>query len=159
MKRLELTQGQFAIVDDDDYEKLSNYHWYCNYIEGRPYANRVIYSPHRTTISMHRAITAAKQSEYVDHINRNTLDNRKKNLRICTNQQNSYNCVGRRKSERNPYKGVTRTPNGNYEARIYHNGRTIHLGTFKSPEEAARKRDSAALELQGEFAYLNNVVY
>jgi hypothetical protein len=94
----------------------------------------------------------------VDHKNRDTLDNRRENLRVCTRQQNLRN---RRGWSSTGYKGVryrkARTGKGRecYEAWIGVDGRHVYLGRGRTPEEAARLYDHAARERFGEFAYLN----
>jgi len=91
----------------------------------------------------------------IDHINGNGLDDRRANMRTCTNQQNMRN-LRKRRSGSSIYKGVyydkrRRT----WYARICHNGKNIHLGTFATEIEAARAYDRAARRLFGEFARLN----
>ncbi|MBN2130267.1 MAG: HNH endonuclease, partial [Sedimentisphaerales bacterium] len=104
---------------------------------------------------MHREIMQPPPGMMVDHIDGNSLDNRRRNMRNCTNQQNMQNLA---KSPRasGRFKGVyydkrRRT----WYARICHNGKSIHLGTFGTEIEAARAYDKAAMELFGEFACLN----
>ena len=92
--------------------------------------------------------------EQVDHINGNTLDNRKSNLRIASLKQNTRNLTTKRKSK-SGFRGVFRAPK-NYVSRpwkagIKHNNKNIHLGYFSTPEEAAKAFDKAAKELFGEF--------
>lgn len=89
-----------------------------------------------------------------DHINRNGLDNRKENLRLCTIKQNSYNA---KLSKRNSsgYKGVSKTWNGKWRARIRVNDIEKHLGVFFTSKEAAQVYDNAAQKYYGEFANLN----
>ena len=92
---------------------------------------------------------------HVDHINGNPLDNRKSNLRICTNAENQRN-RGVNKNNTSGYKGVCwAKQNKKWKARIKHNGKLIHLGYYKDKEEAARAYDKKAKELHGEYAYLN----
>ncbi len=97
-----LTQGYFAIVDADDYERLSQYKWHVKVSSYGCYAYR---TENRKRIAMHREILNAPPGMHCDHINHNGLDNRKANLRLCTPQQNSFNqkprsnCTSR-------YKGV-----------------------------------------------------
>ena len=89
----------------------------------------------------------------VDHINRNTLDNRRENLRACTRNESNQNRKGGGKAS--PYKGVHRSSVNRWGAVIRANGRNTWLGTFVNEEDAARAYDRAALEAYGEFAYLN----
>ena len=101
---------------------------------------------------MHREIMHAPDGMVVDHKNRNGIDNRPDNLRVCTPAQNEYNKAPRGKRSR--FKGVY--PDGDkWYAVIKHKGETYYLGTFDDEIAAAKARDRKAYELEGEFAYLN----
>jgi hypothetical protein len=90
----------------------------------------------------------------VDHINGDPLDNRKSNLRLATQADNSRNSVQR--GSNSGFKGVSYVAKrGLYFASIKHNGRTIGLGRHRTAEDAARAYDAAARRLQGQFARLN----
>lgn len=108
-------------------------------------------------VFMHRFIMMAPEGLEVDHINGNRLDNRECNLRIVTPSKNQYN----RRMQRNNktgYKGVSfDRSRGKFMASISANGKQINLGRFKTAEEAARAYNQAALELHGEYAFLNDV--
>ena len=150
MKTINLTRGMVAIVDDQDYEWLSQFKWYYCPVG---YAARRQNGKH---IYMHRLIAGAKPGEYVDHINRNKLDNRRSNLRICTRQQNQHNQGPRRGTSR--YKGVSyRKDTGKYSAQIHFNGKKISLGSFATEDEAALAYNEAARKYHGEFAYQNKI--
>lgn len=102
---------------------------------------------------LHRYLMGAKKGEYVDHISGNTLDNRRRNLRKCTNQQNCAN--GKKpKSNTSGFKGVMRKRK-KWIARVKVNYRNISLGAYSSAEVAARIYDKAAIKYFGEFARLN----
>lgn len=149
-----LTQGQNAIVDVADYESLSQWNWFAHR-EGRNkqsfYARRTVDSD--TTIAMHRLIAGVKSGEETDHINGNTLDNRRRNLRRCTPVGNARNCRRNCRSTTG-YKGV-RILKGKWAATIRTGGQRVHLGTFSNKEDAAWAYDQAALRYHGEFAHLN----
>lgn len=158
MKEIELTHGYKTIVDDEDYEMLNQYHWCANIDKRRPEKCgskiRVIGSVEGKTYLMHRYLTGADKTDTeVDHINGNSLDNRRSNLRIVTRQQNTFNRPMRGDSG-NPYKGIKQFGNRWY-ARIKINGKTIHLGSHPSMEEAANAYNNAAKKYFGEFARLN----
>jgi hypothetical protein len=108
-----------------------------------------------------RVVTNAPEGAVVDHANHNTSDNRKRNLRVCTKEQNSQNV--RRARSVCPYRGVSEhqcSRRGGkmtrpWRAVIRANGRVHHLGEYATPEEAARAYDAAAMRLHGVFAILN----
>lgn len=100
MKLIELTQGQKAIVDDDDYGRLSKSKWYAEKKYNNFYARRGL-----DDVLMHRIILKLTDSKLkVDHINHNGLDNRKENLRVCTQRQNMCN-KKKEKDNKSGYKG------------------------------------------------------
>src|ERR1035437_8057727 len=97
MKRIPLTRGQFALIDDDDFNKFGGLKWFAslNKKTGSFYASRGV-GPRkkRRIVRLHREIMGSPEGLKVDHRNHNTLDNRKENLRICTNSQNMMNRKG-----------------------------------------------------------------
>jgi len=102
---------------------------------------------------MHREILLVDGSQEIDHINGNSLDNRKANLRVCTHRQNTQNS-GKREGCNSRFKGAYWNKNrGKWHARIGHRGKQIHLGYFES--EAAKAYDEKAKELFGVFAHPN----
>ena len=152
-KLIPLTQCKFAIVDADDYERLSLHKWYAHRSRNMIYAGR---QSDRCCISMHRVIMNAPKGMVCDHINHNGLDNRKCNLRVCTVKENSYN--------RSPLKGCTSKYKGvcwlkkkrKWMFQIRANQRSeYYSGVFSSEAEAALAYDLKADELFGRFAYLN----
>jgi hypothetical protein len=156
MKKIPLTKGAFALVDDDDYEYLSQYRWYLN-TEG--YAIREIWTGNkrRERVRMHREVMKTPKGVEVDHVNGNRLDNRKINLRHCTRSQNNRNSAVR--SDNNTgYKGVAlHRHSGLYHATINVDGRQISLKYHKTPEGAARAYNKAAVKHFGKFAKLNEI--
>lgn len=154
MKKIPLTQGKFALVDDEDYDFLMQWKWH---IVAKGYASRTERNSVNRAIRMHRAILDAREGQEVDHINGNRLDNRRANLRIATSSQNAMN---RKKIEGagSKYKGVCPArAAGKFIAQIKVNGKTIHLGTFASEKAAAKTYNIAAKKNFGEFARLNKV--
>lgn len=144
-KQIPLTQGQFAIVDDDDFEIVKNHKWCIHH--GYAVSSR--------GIRMHRLIMNCPDSKEVDHINRNRLDNRKENLRICTRTENCRN-RGENKDNTSGYKGVNfHKPLGKWRAKIVLNNKHIHLGYFDNPKDAARAYNDAAKK--NGFGFLNEI--
>jgi hypothetical protein len=146
-----LTQGLFAIVDVEDYERVSRYTWCASGMGNRVYAYR---HDNGKTLAMHRFLTNCPQGMVVDHIDGNGLNNRQNNLRVCTQQQNLYN--SRPKGKSSKYKGVCRDKRRKgWVVYVRYNRRNIFVGRFKDEIEAARAYDRKAYELFGEYAYLN----
>lgn len=149
MKNIELTgkygKNKYALVDDEDFEKINQYLWH---LSGKYAVKSYGVRPNRTKISMHRFIMNAEKGVMIDHINGNELDNRKCNLRLCTNSQNQMNAKKQSNSS-SEYKGVTK--NKPWRASI--GSKTI--GHFNTEIEAAEAYDSKAKELYGEFANIN----
>lgn len=153
MKQIQLTRGQVAIVDDEDFELVSQYQWRAIPDRSKPPKYR---AGTGSTLLMHRLIMRCTKDERLDHINRDSLDNRRDNLRLATPMQNSQNATPQRRSI---FKGVsTRTDRKlrkPYIARITHNKKPLFLGFYATAEEAARAYDAKALELFGQFACIN----
>lgn len=85
MKTIILTRGYAATIDDDDFDRVNIHSWCVSFTDGGPRAESRI---DKKLVRMHRLIVNATKGTYVDHKNHNTLDNRKENLRVCTNQEN-----------------------------------------------------------------------
>jgi len=152
MKIIKLTQGFKTLVDDEDYDKLLEYSWHVHRGRNTRYAVR---SSHNKTIRMHREILRVSPDERIDHINRNGLDNRRCNLRVCTRSQNHQNMLMPPHSSR--FKGVSWNKwTEKWESRIKANGKNIFLGRFDDEQEAARAYNEAALKYFGEFALVND---
>jgi hypothetical protein len=151
VRYIALTKGLCAIVDAEDYEEVSQYKWSAHINGANRYAVRCNKGKR---LAMHRFIMKPPKGMVVDHIDGNGLNNRRSNLRICTAQQNQCNRKPRGRTSR--FKGVRyRKEQGKYVAAIMSRGELIHIGCFDDEEEAAHARDRKAIELHGEFAYLN----
>ena len=147
---VELSQGEWALVDDTDIKRVSKYSWSITTKAGYAQAGRIKNNP----VLMHRFILDFPDGE-IDHINHNKLDNRRSNLRICSHEQNSYNTKLRSDSTTS-FKGVSFDKSRNrFCSFINQNSSRYFLGYFSTPEEAAEAYDEKAIELFGEFAYLN----
>lgn len=154
MKRIPLTHGKFALVDDGDYEWLSQYNWHYKTSKGMCKTETMI---NGKKISMHRLILGLSHGDGIltDHINHNGIDNQRNNIRPCTSRQNQQNRKPY-KNKSSKYKGVSwykQTKKWKPSIKSEHGYR--YLGYYKSEIEAARAYDEAAKELFGEFAYLN----
>lgn len=157
-KKIQLTQGKFALVDAEDFEKLSKYSW-C--FDGRNYAVRNKWDKKNKIgkiVYMHRELFGVDIGKYVDHINGNQLDNRKENLRIVTHAENIRNQKVNPKRGRSKYKGVYWNKEKNkWQAQITFNYKCKSLGRFFKEKDAAIAYNHAAKELFGEYANLNIV--
>ncbi len=156
MKRIPLTQGKFAIVDDEDFEWLNQWEW-CAIRDHRTfYAMRTDRtSGRKVNIRMHRLILNVPKGKMTDHKNRKGCDNRRFNLRICTYSQNAFNRRPHRNSK-SKYKGVYwRKDRKKWYVQIRHKNKNIRLGHSESEIECAKRYDIKAKELFGEFAYTN----
>ncbi|MMZ67947.1 hypothetical protein D1872_305870 [compost metagenome] len=90
MREIPLTQGKVAIIDDEDFEKVSAYKWCYSSTIGYAVSRKVV-NGKRQPVLMHRLILDAPPGLVTDHINHDKLDNRKANLRLCTRHENNRN--------------------------------------------------------------------
>jgi len=157
-RKIPLTKGKYAIVDPQDYNRLSKYNWHAVIAPNTCYAARsqtCKLTGQSTKIPMHRSIIPIPENMLCDHINHIGLDNRRANLRPATAAQNSWNRKKQSKPTSSKYKGVYQTISNTWSAKITVLGKRIHLGTFKTETAAARAYDSAAKTHFGPFAYTN----
>lgn len=156
MKQIPLTRGKFTLVDDVDFELLSQWKWFAQQSGKMFVAARGQRQPgatHPTMIYMARFILAAPSGLLVDHKDGDPLNNQRSNLRLATHAQNARNRKGNRK---NKFKGV-HSVGTRFEARIRVATKLIYLGSFVSAELAADAYNRAALLHHGEFASLNKL--
>ena len=155
MKKIKLTRGFYALVDDEDYLRINKYKWYAS---KNGYARRdIIINKKKKCIHMHREIIFAPKEKYVDHINLIKNDNRKNNLRLCNKAQNSMNRPINRKNKTSKYKGVYFCRyTGRWRVRL-RDGKQIEIGRFDSEIDAAIAYNHAAKKYFGEFSLLNIV--
>ncbi len=155
-RTIPLTQGKVALVDASDYAQLIQFRWHAAFDPrgNRWYAIRAARSHKRTPVKMHRQIMGLQYGErlYVDHADGDGLNNRKVNLRICTQMQNSYN-RGANANNKLGFKGVHFYPKTKkYAAHITANHKRIHLGYFNTPEEAHEAYCKASALHHGKFS-------
>lgn len=154
MKEILTTKGQYAIVDDEDFDTLNASRWYLS-----PYgyaARTLFHKGVKKTELMHRIIMRTPKGMEIDHISMNRLDNRKENLRIVERCQNAWNrkVTSRSKSG---IKGVSFDKSRNkWVASLMARGAVIR-GRFNTQKEAIDARRMASLKYHGEFA--NGIAY
>ena len=157
-RRIPLTQGKFAIVDPEDYPRLSKHKWQARRFPRSYYATRCVTIGNRRQkhIWMHRVIMNARDGQFIDHIDHNGLHNRKANLRLASMAQNSWNKRKQRGNHSSKFKGVSWSAREKkWYARIQANGIKIFLGMFTKEIDAAKAYDAAARKYYREFAFLN----
>ena len=158
MRTIHLSSGNFALVDDEDFDNLKHFTWF----EHKGYVARTInytYGGKKRTkyVSMHRSIMKTPKWLCVDHIDHNTLNNQKYNLRNCSIGENNKN-QRMQKNNTVGYKGVYfEKCSGKFKAQIGQKGGRKNLGRFKTALEAAKAYNVAALKDFGEFAKLNEI--
>lgn len=151
VKKMPLTREKYALVDNGDYEWLSQWKWHYSHYG---YAAR---KSGQKQLYMHQVIMGKGPGMETDHINGNRLDNRRGNLRHCTAGQNQHNQRAR-KGKSSQYKGVYRRSDcKRWSAGIGVSGKVQYLGLFKSENDAARAYNEAARKHFGDFAALNSI--
>ena len=162
MKKIKLTKGYYAIIDDIDFELINKFKWHlyehCN--------NKYAVAHDRSeqgkdkTIRMHRLILNAEKGVVVDHVNHNGLDNRRINIRLCTQSQNAMNGNIRTSvNKSSKYKGVSwNEKRKRFVSYIMLNYKRIYIGRYKNESDAAIAYNNKAIELFGEFAFLNTIL-
>lgn len=151
---ISLTQGQFAKVSPEDFARLSAFKWHAWWSKDTQsfYAIRHGRKGEPTKVGMHRQVAGVTDPKVdVDHINRDTLDNQRSNLRACSRRQNSTNQVVRRNNKIG-LKGVNELPSGRFRAQIMCDGKRHRIGTFDTPEQAHMAYREAATRLHGQFS-------
>lgn len=136
-----------TLIDLDDIEKCKQYKWY---LHGEYACNS------KTKTMLHRFLLDVPEDMIIDHINRDKLDNRKENLRVCTYKDNNRN-MSRRKNVQSVNRGVYKSSKNGWVARIKVNEKDIYLGTYNSLQDAIAARQQAEIDYFGDFApHLND---
>lgn len=154
--KLQNSSTKIALVDDEDFERLSKFEWFT-------YSDSV--APERFTQNRrHRTVTLSNEimqqkGIIFDHIDRNPFNNQKNNLRVATRSQNGANRVKFIGTYHSKYKGVSKHKrSGKWQAQIRFNLKGIYLGSFNTENEAAIAYNKKAIELFGDFAVTNQVI-
>ena len=151
MKLIPLTQGKATLVSSTDFKRFGSLRW-CAELKkdsGDFYAKRGV---NGSTEYLHRAIMDAPNDMKVDHRNHNTLDNRRHNLRVCSNSENIRNRRGPNSNSTTGVRGVTFDKSrGKWAARIVVGGKKLHLGRFDKKSSAATAYAEANLKHYGSF--------
>jgi hypothetical protein len=158
--KIKLPSGHVALIDSCDFDRVSCFRWHlksdgfvvCRYFRGK-----------RVCVYLHRFILGASRGVEVDHVNHDRLDNRRKNLRLCSRLENSRNQVKqkRRGGCTSRYKGVSRWTDRFWKAEIriresrVIRSHKIHIGSFSSEKDAALARDLFEYRNYGKFSNLN----
>jgi hypothetical protein len=159
MKKVKLTQGKYALVDNDLFEELNKVKWYALRDGKTFYAVRKarLASGKRTTLQMHRYIFELMGwalPETVDHRDRNGLNNQRANLRPATRQQQRHN-QGRRTNNTSGVMGVCYSKQmQKWQASGHLNKKQILLGYFTRKRDAIAARNTFVHDHHGEFAIL-----
>ena len=145
MKLITLTQRRLAIVDDEDFDWLNQWKWYCS-TKGYAARNLRLGVNKRTLILMHRVILKRMGKSFVgsvvsDHIDMNKLDNRRKNLRVVTPTNSNIN--RKMPKSKSGFLGVYESGCGDWRVHIKRNAKVNYIGTFKTKEEAVNARKFA----------------
>lgn len=156
MKEIALTQGMAALVDDEDYEYLSQFKWQVMVRSYTSYAVRCLWKEGKQYASyMHRELMNNPKGLQIDHIDGNGLNNQKSNLRLCTTSQNQMNSKPR-KNTQSGFKGVRwNRSNKKWESSLRINGENKYLGLYSQKEKAAIAYDNAAKQFFKEFSRTN----
>lgn len=158
MKEISLTRGKIALIDDEDFERIAPLKWYATNPRNKGWRAQHDAGGRksRVRLSMARLIMGINPGDprVIDHINHDTLDNRKVNLRVCSQQQNNMNVRGHRGSETG-IKGIHLNKLSRlnpYRVQIQANGERHHIGVFPTLELAQDAYRLAATAMHGQFA-------
>lgn len=158
MKKIKLTKGKYALVDNEDFDYLNQFKWY--YLPPKHYTSYAMRRNAGKTVYMHREIQKPPKGLFVDHINGDGLDNRRSNLRIATQAQNQANqrikkvgtsgVVGvyfEKKSYQNPWVAM-----------FSKNNKWTYIGRFPTKEEAIEARTNTVMRERKEFNNFSTLI-
>ena len=157
MKEIQLTKGCVALVDDEDYDFISQWKWcVSNAVYAVRRGSKIDGDLRGTIILMHRVIMHTPEGMSVDHIDGNSLNNCRSNLRNSTHSQNMFNKKLRSDSS-SGIKGVQKHGN-KWRVHIGYNGLRVRVGSYNSIDEAVAAYNQAALKYHGEYARLSEAI-
>lgn len=150
--KIKLKRGKATYIDDADWLLIKHLNWHAHLSSGKWYAYASVTKPRRTTVSMSRLLLSAPAGSEVDHRDGDTLNNRRRNLRLASSLQNARNRRVQQNSK-SRVKGVVLVKStGRWRATITDHGKQIHLGYFKTKQAAGRAYAGAAQQMFGAFA-------
>lgn len=161
MRKIPLTQGKFALVDDEDYKWLNQWKWHAQKNRNGDWhgARNDYSSGKRKRIIISRLIIGASKGQIVHHGNHNTLDNRKFNLQNCTRSENGSHRKKQQRKSTSIFKGVSWCGRLNkWLSQLRINGELKHFGCFDDEVEAAKRYDKGAIKYFGAFALTNETM-
>lgn len=156
---IKLFSGEYVRIDEEDYERLSQYSWCLFKSEKWQYAIRTEYkNGTQKTIYMHREIMGVTDPKiYVDHRDHDGLNNLKSNLRVSDNRFNQYN-VGKKSTSKQKYKNIRQLDENRWQVRVRTpKGKRVERVVY-SEEDAVKLYNELALKYHGEFAYLQEYI-
>lgn len=155
MRQIPLTQGKFALVDDEDFEELNKRKWCLSHgyaVSALPRGGKK--TQNGRIIRMHRVIMNVPAGTFIDHKNGDKTDNRKSNLRVCTRAQNIINSNAFSNNKFGLRGIVFHKQTGKWRARIGYEKKALSLGLFNTKEDAHNAYTEAAIKLYNEFAFV-----
>lgn len=151
-KIIALTSGAVTLVPNDKYDMLMQQYWH---LSSAGYAVCTRWGKEKKLTYLHRLVMDAPKGVEVDHINRDPLDNRRENLRLCSHSQNGANKLP--PASKSGYKNVYKTYETRWQVKAKVKGKITYFGSYRSLKEAVIKSNEVLIELHGEFATLNSL--